>query len=973
MQQWFKHEHLYSDSSIYHTSLERIPFLKTETELTLLKTFTVKAETRPGQKVCVSGNCPILGNWEINDAFVLTNMNLTYTENNQKFYIWSGKVHLPTDKEIFFRYFIAYILEPDGNYVRQKHTLIQSWESHQIPRPIQFIDGSSKSSNDSVSHCDIYGLREKQQISKGFLTSECAVQFKLYNKPIKFWAPKLMEHINLISIKMTPVPLSKVSDDYEDKSSVTNLSIDNSNSLTAEDIQQNLGWPFVECMDIPGGYKLQLQKQFGTMITENGFHLFQTRIHNFGYIGYVFNIYVHNESSQKPPYYIGSTYILPSNMKYSNGVIMCPITSVRQQPLGELEIHYLIIKPTKDIHCNLEKIKITDWKSSQVTLDIGHRGLGSSFKQLLPDCSHIRENTIASLKEAANKGADFVEFDIQLTKDLVPIIYHDFEVSLATKSKTDVLAEDVEIIQVPLKDFSLEQLHKLKIYQIKEPLFLSENYLLNDVRNDYQPFPKLEKAFRDVDINVGFNVELKWSMELLDGTFELDNPFDMNLFVDIILKTTFENAGLRSIVYSCFHPDVCIMLKMKQNRYPVLFLTQGVTVRYPPYADPRCHTIQTAVYHSSCHDLLGVNVHSEDLLRDQTQINMVKEAGLKLFCWGDENNCKEVVYKLKLLGVNAVIYDRLEKNELLKTKLSCAIQKLEIFTTENYCDQNRIILSKNQSLKEDPHLRDNDDRIQLSNSIADGNLFDYNSNQEEFLQYLRKYQDIQKHTSLDNLRKFISNINSSLKRLKTIKATSLKVLPISNTSTSLAIPCLIEKTMPIVSFNKFTPDSHAIDKCSMNRSFCTQIDNYPREDLLRIFKSFKFRLATKICSTDPMSEMYDFEHRNPKMSTFLQPMCESQAKVIYPEAGVVKNNKWRFIVQDQNAIKQGIRVETCLNDGGPSKFSDSLPMGYKTTCVQKYIYKKLMAITEGEDIYYDTFKLPSCCACMYSFDENLLL
>lgn len=78
-------------------------------------------------------------------------------------------------------------------------------------------------------------------------------------------------------------------------------------------------------------------------------------------------------------------------------------------------------------------------------------------------CSHIRENTIASLKEAGNKGADFVEFDVQLTKDLVPIIYHDFQVSMATRSKTDVLATDVEMIQIPLKEFSYEQLQRLKV------------------------------------------------------------------------------------------------------------------------------------------------------------------------------------------------------------------------------------------------------------------------------------------------------------------------------------------------------------------------------------------------------------------------------------------------------------------------------------------------------------------------------
>lgn len=56
-----------------------------------------------------------------------------------------------------------------------------------------------------------------------------------------------------------------------------------------------------------------------------------------------------------------------------------------------------------------------------------------------------------------------VEFDVQLTKDLVPIIYHDFDVSMATRSKTDILADDVEMIKMPLKEFSFEQLQKLKV------------------------------------------------------------------------------------------------------------------------------------------------------------------------------------------------------------------------------------------------------------------------------------------------------------------------------------------------------------------------------------------------------------------------------------------------------------------------------------------------------------------------------
>lgn len=49
---------------------------------------------------------------------------------------------------------------------------------------------------------------------------------------------------------------------------------------------------------------------------------------------------------------------------------------------------------------------------------------------------------------------------------------------------------------------------------------------------EHQPFPTLELALKTIEPNVGFNVELKWNMELQDGSFELHNPFDMNIYVD---------------------------------------------------------------------------------------------------------------------------------------------------------------------------------------------------------------------------------------------------------------------------------------------------------------------------------------------------------------------------------------------------------------------------------------------------------
>ena len=61
--------------------------------------------------------------------------------------------------------------------------------------------------------------------------------------------------------------------------------------------------------------------------------------------------------------------------------------------------------------------------------------------------------------------------------------------------------------------------------------------------------------------------------------------------------------------------------------------------------------------------------------------------------------------------------------------------------------------------------------------------------------------------------------------------------------------------------------------------------------------------------------------------------------------------------------------------GAKCKFNGLLPLGYTTTCVQKYIYKKLVAIKDFKEIYYESFKLPSCCECMYSkpaYDDQKL-
>ncbi len=67
---------------------------------------------------------------------------------------------------------------------------------------------------------------------------------------------------------------------------------------------------------------------------------------------------------------------------------------------------------------------------------IAHRGA----PELAP------ENTLAGLKAAKTLGATWVEFDVQLTKDLKPIIFHDTELNRTTNGKGVVSETDLTAI-----------------------------------------------------------------------------------------------------------------------------------------------------------------------------------------------------------------------------------------------------------------------------------------------------------------------------------------------------------------------------------------------------------------------------------------------------------------------------------------------------------------------------------------------
>uniref|UniRef100_A0A3B4ALV2 GP-PDE domain-containing protein n=1 Tax=Periophthalmus magnuspinnatus TaxID=409849 RepID=A0A3B4ALV2_9GOBI len=282
------------------------------------------------------------------------------------------------------------------------------------------------------------------------------------------------------------------------------------------------------------------------------------------------------------PGYVGTACLLSSLFLESGkdiGVVTLPIMGRNsRQTIGKVKVDFLVIRPIRGLQCDMRSSFAKYWKKRS-TLDVGHRGAGSTHS----DKHHrIRENTIASFRSAAKNGAAYVEFDVHLSKDSVPIVYHDLTCCIATKKKKN--DKTLELIEVPVKDLTFDQLQLLKIFQA---------------------MPE----------NVGFNIELKWISQMKNGSWEgnLSSYFNMNTFLDIILSCVLQKGADRRIVFSSFDPDICTMVRNKQNKYPILFLTQGICERYPELMDVRCQNTQIAISFAQSENILDLILISNPL------------------------------------------------------------------------------------------------------------------------------------------------------------------------------------------------------------------------------------------------------------------------------------------------------------------------------------------------------------------------
>lgn len=424
------------------------------------------------------------------------------------------------------------------------------------------------------------------------------------------------------------------------------------------------------------------------------------------------------------------------------------IESMSLEVLGKIRFEFMLSTPF--VHPKMTPGRTdTYWKSLVSTRVIGHRGYGMNSKDR--KSLQLGENTVESFIAAASLGASYVEFDVQLTKDNIPVIYHDFLVAESgmdipmhwltseqflglNKDEEDDIKKYVKTagarnkkdypsnVNVATDNDSDNSENNLKnrprSVSMTETTSAFKSFNFNDTKNDSQlkvndnvingdslnaskeslintsdedstqretmniyekrmhltktwkskkykgnsrglsiasSFVTLKDLFKKLPQNIGFNMEIKYPMldEAQDEDMGQVVP-DINLFVDTILKIVYDHGNGRDMIFSSFHPDICILLSLKQPSIPILFLTESGTTKM---ADIRASSLQQGIRFAKNWNLLGIVSAAAPIVECPRLVNVVKSSGLVCVTYGVQNNDPKNARLEMDAGVDAVIVD----------------------------------------------------------------------------------------------------------------------------------------------------------------------------------------------------------------------------------------------------------------------------------------------------------------------------
>ena len=325
--------------------------------------------------------------------------------------------------------------------------------------------------------------------------------------------------------------------------------------------------------------------------------------------------------------------------------------------IGTVTASILLVTPSLHQCPNLVRLSPGFWVTGSTQV-VGDRRFGAN--SISRTHLHLGENTVQSLLTANKLGASCAGFDVQLTKDCTPVIFHDF---LVTETGGDVPLHMLTFSQfmhfshsqVPRSDPKQRSqslsAHIDRSQDLIERMKYTEAGLLNNVRGNLRGHSiqelssSLEQLLTELPDSIAFNVEIKYPMlwEAEDREME-PYAMELNFYVDTILSMIFRLCGDRNITLSSFSPEVCILLACKQETFPILFINKAGSM---PAGDIRAGGLKGAIEFAQAWNLAGIVMLSDPFVMCPRLLTYAKDSGLVVGTYGnlnDEPECALVSY-----------------------------------------------------------------------------------------------------------------------------------------------------------------------------------------------------------------------------------------------------------------------------------------------------------------------------------------
>ncbi|KAK9454951.1 hypothetical protein V1511DRAFT_521988 [Dipodascopsis uninucleata] len=351
---------------------------------------------------------------------------------------------------------------------------------------------------------------------------------------------------------------------------------------------------------------------------------------------------------------VALSHIFQVNSGY--GQCTLPLFDLRLQVIGDLTFKFNVIRPFKG-----KPLEITDydvyWKStSQVEPGSAGQGIGTVVASEIMErghnesglnVHHMAHAQVHSFVTASSLSGSYSRIYVQITKDLVPVVYLQWTVSLNG-------------VEVPVCNLSADQFNNVgglcrNLDERRESIARASS-TIEAFEMLLSSFLTLEEALRLLPSDINVDLCIIYPTEAEKEYINVVSTVgDLNTSVDAILNVVFEHARAqrsrydalgesrnRSIVFSSYHPGVCTVLNWKQPNYPVFFCVSATVMsedngirsahglQIEKEEDHRCSSLREASTFASSNNFMGIICSSHLLNTVPALIETIRALGLVL-------------------------------------------------------------------------------------------------------------------------------------------------------------------------------------------------------------------------------------------------------------------------------------------------------------------------------------------------------